>query len=190
MMIELNRSDDILSAAALLFRAKGYHGTSMNDVAEKCRIQKASLYHHFASKEDLALAVMNYTQLYFDSVIFTYAYDNTLSPEYKLSIIIDKITEYYSVENNGCVFLNFSIEIMDSITGFAAPIRHYFDSWAKAYKAIFGANYKEEEVKLLADNFISDLQGVLIMMRVTGTDAPLRRLSKRLLQVAKPDGLL
>ncbi|MFA6272714.1 MAG: helix-turn-helix domain-containing protein, partial [Patescibacteria group bacterium] len=49
MAIENNRLDDILSVAASLFRARGYHATSMNDVAEICRIQKPNLYQYFAS---------------------------------------------------------------------------------------------------------------------------------------------
>jgi len=187
MAIEVSRSDDILSGAALLFRAKGYHATSMNDVAEICRIQKPSLYHHFASKEDLALAVMEQTQSYFDSYIFKYAYDEALSPEHKVLKLNQALEEYFSIENSGCVFVNFAIEAMDSMMQFVEPIRHYFDTWYKAYRAIFGAIYKPEELEALADSYVSDLQGALIMMRVTGTDAPLRRLSARLFRAVHSD---
>src|SRR5207248_5910280 len=36
-----------------LFADRGYHGTSLADLAEALGIQKASLYHHIDSKEDL-----------------------------------------------------------------------------------------------------------------------------------------
>jgi len=39
--------------AARLFAEKGYAGTSLGDLAKALGMQKASLYHHIASKEDL-----------------------------------------------------------------------------------------------------------------------------------------
>ena len=39
--------------AARLFAERGYHGTSLADLAEALGIQKASLYHHIDTKEDL-----------------------------------------------------------------------------------------------------------------------------------------
>jgi AcrR family transcriptional regulator len=42
--------DDILDAAAQVFRQKGFHGSSMADIAEAVKLQKASLYHHVSSK--------------------------------------------------------------------------------------------------------------------------------------------
>lgn len=48
----MNR-DHILEAAAQIFSEKGYHATSMQDIAEAVRLQKASLYHHVASKQEI-----------------------------------------------------------------------------------------------------------------------------------------
>src|SRR5678815_3587856 len=47
------RRDEVTRTAARLFAERGYHGTSLADLAEALGIQKASLYHHIASKEDL-----------------------------------------------------------------------------------------------------------------------------------------
>jgi len=45
-------------AAARLFAERGYHGTSIGDLAEALGVQKASLYHHVASKQDLLYETM------------------------------------------------------------------------------------------------------------------------------------
>lgn len=50
---ELPRRGAILAAATQLFLARGYAGTSMSALAQACGLQKASLYHHFPSKEAL-----------------------------------------------------------------------------------------------------------------------------------------
>lgn len=51
--------DDILDAAAQVFRQKGFHGASMQDVAAAVNLQKASLYHHVASKQEILLALLD-----------------------------------------------------------------------------------------------------------------------------------
>src|SRR5262245_6884821 len=47
------RRDELTRAAARLFAEKGYQGTSLADLAGELGMQKPSLYHHIASKEDL-----------------------------------------------------------------------------------------------------------------------------------------
>src|SRR5581483_1584028 len=47
------RREELTRTAARLFAERGYHGTSLADLAEALGIQKASLYHHIDSKEDL-----------------------------------------------------------------------------------------------------------------------------------------
>ena len=47
------RREELFGIAAELFWDKGYHATSMSDVAEAMGIRKASVYHHVRSKETL-----------------------------------------------------------------------------------------------------------------------------------------
>ena len=47
------RRSELTRQAARLFAEKGYHGTSIGDIAEALGVQKGSLYSHIASKEDL-----------------------------------------------------------------------------------------------------------------------------------------
>jgi AcrR family transcriptional regulator len=51
--------DDILEAAAQVFRQKGFHGSSMQDIAKAVSLQKASLYHHVSSKQEILLALLD-----------------------------------------------------------------------------------------------------------------------------------
>jgi len=47
------RRSELTREAARLFAEKGYHGTSIGDLADALGVQKASLYHHIESKADL-----------------------------------------------------------------------------------------------------------------------------------------
>ena len=51
--------EDILEAAAQVFRQKGFHGASMQDIAEAVNLQKASLYYHVSSKQEILLALLD-----------------------------------------------------------------------------------------------------------------------------------
>jgi AcrR family transcriptional regulator len=52
-----NRRRQLLDVAARLFRERGYHVTSMRDIAHEVGMLSGSIYYHFSSKEDLLLAV-------------------------------------------------------------------------------------------------------------------------------------
>jgi AcrR family transcriptional regulator len=49
----------ILTAAASLFVVKNYAEVTMEQIAEAANVSKGALYHHFASKEELYLALMH-----------------------------------------------------------------------------------------------------------------------------------
>src|SRR3954465_4306069 len=51
----LPRERQVRAAALRLFRDKGYHATSMRDIAEAVGINKGSLYSYIRSKEDLLI---------------------------------------------------------------------------------------------------------------------------------------
>jgi AcrR family transcriptional regulator len=52
------RREQILDVAVQVFARNGFHGTSMNDVAEAAGVTKPVLYQHFDSKQALYLALI------------------------------------------------------------------------------------------------------------------------------------
>jgi TetR/AcrR family transcriptional regulator, cholesterol catabolism regulator len=52
------RRSELTREAARLFAEKGYHGTSIGDLAKSLGVQKASLYAHIESKQDLLYETM------------------------------------------------------------------------------------------------------------------------------------
>ena len=52
-LIPAGRRDDLLQRAAELFSERGYHATTMRDIAEAIGIRAPSLYAHIERKEDL-----------------------------------------------------------------------------------------------------------------------------------------
>jgi TetR/AcrR family transcriptional repressor of nem operon len=54
----MSTREHILDAAQDLIQTRSFHGFSFQDVADRVGIRKASLYHHFDSKDAVALAVL------------------------------------------------------------------------------------------------------------------------------------
>jgi TetR/AcrR family transcriptional regulator, cholesterol catabolism regulator len=52
------RRSELRREAARLFAERGYHGTSIGDLADALGVQKATLYAHIASKQDLLYETM------------------------------------------------------------------------------------------------------------------------------------
>ena len=57
-MARPSRWNEIVDAAATLFREKGFVATSLEDIAREVGMYKGSLYHYIKSKEDLLFAVV------------------------------------------------------------------------------------------------------------------------------------
>ncbi len=59
----------ILSAAQDVFTEKGYHDTSIDDIAAQAGIAKGTVYLHFASKEDLVVALVEHQHVKFLALV-------------------------------------------------------------------------------------------------------------------------
>ena len=65
-----NSKEQILEAAIKVFVKNGYAQTRMEDIAEHSGLSKGAIYHHFDSKKDLFLALIDYWEEFFFFKIF------------------------------------------------------------------------------------------------------------------------
>ncbi|MBX8466779.1 MULTISPECIES: TetR/AcrR family transcriptional regulator [unclassified Deinococcus] len=65
------RREQILDSASRLFSERGYHATSMRDLAGDLGMQGGSLYAHISSKEELLIEIVNQASRQFDEALFT-----------------------------------------------------------------------------------------------------------------------
>ena len=59
----------ILEAAEALFSKQGFDAVSVNDISARAGVSKANVFHHFSSKRDLYLAVLQSASQKFGSAI-------------------------------------------------------------------------------------------------------------------------
>ncbi|WP_110926381.1 TetR/AcrR family transcriptional regulator [Bacillus massiliglaciei] len=56
----LDKKKLIINEAVKLFGTKGYHATSVQEIAERCGMAKGSFYNYFKSKEELVVSIFKY----------------------------------------------------------------------------------------------------------------------------------
>src|SRR4051812_27811716 len=79
--------DKLLDAAVQVVRQKGYAATSVDDLCQAAGVTKGAFFHHFASKEDLAVAAAQYWS------DFTTDFFNS-APYQKLGDPLDRLLGY------------------------------------------------------------------------------------------------
>jgi AcrR family transcriptional regulator len=78
----------VYSAALRLFREKGYHATSMQDIAAALGLYKGSLYHYIGSKEDLLVQVFERAMASLLADVERIVTDASLAPRTQLQLVV------------------------------------------------------------------------------------------------------
>jgi AcrR family transcriptional regulator len=100
---EQSTRDRIRAEAAALFRAKGFNGTSMADLAAEVGITKSSLYHHFPSKQSLLAEIVELTVNRATPLVRTVA-ESDLPPAERLgqAVVIHTVEAIRDLDSLAC----------------------------------------------------------------------------------------
>jgi TetR/AcrR family transcriptional regulator, cholesterol catabolism regulator len=83
------RGEEVYAAALRLFNQKGYHATSMQDIAEAVGLYKGSLYHYIGGKEDLLAQVFERAMGSLLEEVERIVADASLPPRQQLRLVVE-----------------------------------------------------------------------------------------------------
>jgi AcrR family transcriptional regulator len=108
----------ILSSAYELFSHHGIRAVGVDEVIKQAQVAKATLYRHFASKDDLVLAFLQQReQLWTKEWVEAETRRRADTPEEQLLAIFDLFDEWFHCEDfEGCSFINVLLEMNDRKT--------------------------------------------------------------------------
>jgi TetR/AcrR family transcriptional repressor of nem operon len=170
----------IIEKTAPVFNAKGYAGTSINDLTEATGLTKGSIYGNFENKDDVALAAFDYN---FERVI---TFIKSKMDEHTSSI--DKLLVYPETYRNftklpilqtGCPINNTAVESDDTHPLLKDKVAKAFAFWRERLenRVLIGIENNEIREDVDVNEFVSVLisliQGSVIQVKVTGKTAPL-----------------
>ena len=156
----------IIKESLRVFRNKGYHSTTMTDIAVAAGLLKGSLYHHFSSKEELMKEVILYLHDWYSRNVFSVAFQDGLSGLQKLERLTEMSEEIFYHEPGGCLMGNVGLETADTIPEFAQLIRNYFEDWIKALAHIFSEKFPKKEARLMAEMSVAEIEGGVLLMQI------------------------
>ena len=104
----------ILNAAYELFSMRGIRAVGTEEVIEQAGVAKATLYRHFATKNDLVLAVLQRReQVWTHGLIEEQSRLRGNNPEEQLLAIFDVMHDWFQLRDRyeGCSFINVLLEL-------------------------------------------------------------------------------
>jgi AcrR family transcriptional regulator len=118
--------DRILETASELFAHRGVRDVGINEVIERAHVTKATLYHHFASKDDLVVAFLDLREeQWMRGWVQTEVRRRADTPEDELLAIFDLYDEWFHRDDyEACSFVNVLLELGAAHPAGQASIEH------------------------------------------------------------------
>lgn len=172
--------EKILAEAVRLVHKKGFEATSISDLIEATGLKKGCLYFHFASKDDLIMAILEKAKA--DFMVFLDAALSGRTPGDSLNNFFRAVVEFQKScgFSGGCIFGNAALEMSDKderITGF---LKDLFAEWAERIKNVVKAAQAAGQVRpdmpsdLIARHIIMSVEGGIMLSRLEKSEEPLK----------------
>lgn len=183
MPITKTDKESIIKESIHLFKVHGYYNTTMANIGEACGLIKGSIYHHFKSKEDLALECLKYIHEVFKKDIFSIAYRETLEPLIKFKLFTKAVEKYFLNSEGGCLLGNFTLEISNNIPSLKKEIIDYFNHWEEALSEILKTEFGEKAALIKAAQIVASTQGSIMLIRLHGSPKQFKNQNKEILKI-------
>ena len=174
---------EIIKESIHLFKVHGYYNTTMADIGSACGLIKGSIYHHFKSKEDLALACLVYIHKIFEDDIFSIAYRKDISNANKLRLFTKAVENYFLKSEGGCLLGNFALEISNNIPSLKKEIIDYFTHWENALYEILKSEFSKNVARQKSVQMVASTQGCIMLMRLYGSQGAFKYHNKEILKI-------
>ncbi len=164
----------ILSAATELFYKHGYHATGLDKVIRLAKITKGNFYYHFKSKEELAVATLDWQFSLLSGDVEDQVLSKRKTPLETLFLLFDYMVSRQKEQHHdgqicGCYFGNFalefstiSLEVRKAVNGIFAKYRVLIESLLK--RAIEAGQINDKlNVHELAVVILGQIEGAILL---------------------------
>ncbi len=185
-----NRSarERILEEAEHLIHVHGYRGTSLEEIARRCRMTKANLFHHFRSKEDLGLAVLDYKIACYRRCLDA-AFGQARGAEEAIAELFAQTARFHRGNGcrAGCFIGNIALEMSDINPRFRERAAAFFEDWVSRVAAALenGGQTAGRAARAAAETILSLYEGATMLARASRDPAVLDRAKESALQILR-----
>ena len=186
----------IVRTAARLFLARSYQAVGVNEVCVEAGAPKGSFYHYFASKSDLAIAVIDlHTASLWE--LLDREEQKAIGPVAKLRAATEAVNIFqHDLAKRfgrvlGCPLGNLAVELATSEDPAGRHIALVFQRWEARVAghcrdaASVGLLAEGVDPDELARHLMATMQGMILLAKVTGTPpAPIAEAMHRLIDTS------
>jgi len=160
-----NTKNQILEAALHVFVKSGFSKTTMDDIVSESGLSKGAIYHHYGSKKELFLALIDYWENYFFKNIINKDLTNNNPDELLRDITLDVIKAFKSSKH---IFLaelefwslsNHDLDVRKRTTELYSKLIVLFRNIIS--KGVSSGLYKNIDLDVAALSVMTSLQGVI-----------------------------
>jgi AcrR family transcriptional regulator len=179
------KREHLLATAYRLFYRDGYHAVGIDTILAEAKLAKMTLYHHFASKEELIVAVLEQRSALIDEKVQALLRAAGPSPRKRLRAYFDRYDAFFSSkEFNGCPFIRAVAEYPEIHSSVhQSVIRHKQRGLATLQELLSGFDIAEPEP--LAQQILLLLDGALVSAHTFGNPSALAHARNAALALVK-----
>jgi TetR/AcrR family transcriptional repressor of nem operon len=179
-------AERILDVAEKLVQVRGFNGFSYADISEVLKIRKASLHHHFASKTDLGVALIDRYHAVFVDALGNIERDERAAPT--------RLARYAKIyadvlkKNRMCLCGMLAADFDTLPKPMRDRVRRFFDVNEVWLGQVLEAGRADKSLKFagapadVAAHLVSALEGAMLIARTHGGSARFETVSRQLLR--------
>jgi AcrR family transcriptional regulator len=175
-MIKQGVRERIIETASRLFYFQGFNQTGINQIIAEANVAKASMYQHFRSKEDIAVAYLQGRHIMWMGNLDE-CVSRTNHKDGKVVGCFTYLIEWLSeVDFRGCGWQNIITDLPEDhnkIKNQAVLHKNDFQIWI--HNSIKSENkYEEELAEEIADEILVLIEGAIILAQIQKKDWPIK----------------
>ena len=171
-MSAIQSKERILAGAKELFLSRGYAATTVDAICEKAGLTKGSLYYFFDSKEELGLAVLEWSLGRGVQMLANGPHAQIAEPVEKAFAFLEHLEECSpELWSGGCLLGSFAVELADTNSRMQQAVASMFqalaDEFAEQVRPI-AAQYRGKRspsADELADALLGTVEGSIILAK-------------------------
>jgi TetR/AcrR family transcriptional repressor of nem operon len=164
----------ILSAATELFYLNGYHATGLDKVIRLAGVTKGNFYYHFKSKEELAVATLEWQFKQLSEDVTEQVLGKRKTPLETLFLLFDYMVrrqkeQHHEGQIRGCYFGNFALEFSTVSSSVRKVVDGIFDSYRAMIESLLAGARKggeigrEVNVQQFAKVVLGQIEGAILL---------------------------
>lgn len=181
-MTKRDTKSELIKAGMELLGTQGYNATGIDAVLKRAGVPKGSFYHHFASKEEFALAVLETFSGRFLSRLDILLSDPSATPLARLRLFLEKGLE--RLADHGCTIGCLIGDLGQEMAAHNERLRSRLDDIIRSWRGRFASCIREAQQAgelpevynphLIAGFILSGWEGAVLNAKVMNSPEPVR----------------